>query len=369
MANITIMRTYAMVPDPTMVPDMFRICHTDTSVTVSDLYPKSIYHYLVIPRLPPTLKPEQMQDLRALLCLPREQARGILVRLREDALATVKLIEGEMMRQYGFTWPCHMGFHAIPTLEYVPVPLKHLKHLHLHVISSDFTGQYYKEKKHVNSFHPRLGFFLPIDEVIRWFDPDIAPTWFAMKAAIDKDEYMALLKTDPLCPHCDEQFRSVAKLTRHVNYVFRQKKEEHRKRQEESRTMLAVLEAAAAAERSAEESNGAGPSEAASGSNANAAGAEAPAAQDAPQNVAAASTETELASDASVGEPAVEVAEGSGVQSVEDAGAGASAPVEVGQKRKHSETQDDTPEVLDANALPDPSPAKRHQLDNTASSS
>ncbi|KAH9900970.1 hypothetical protein C8Q73DRAFT_225985 [Cubamyces lactineus] len=361
MANITIMRTYAMVPDPTMVPDCFRICHTDASVTVSDLYPKSIYHYLVIPRLPPTLKPEQMEDLRALLRLPREQARSILVRLREDALATVKLIEGEMMRQYGFTWPCHMGFHAIPTLE----------HLHLHVISSDFTGQYYKEKKHVNSFHPRLGFFLPIDEVIRWFDPDIAPTWFAMKAAIDKDEYMALLKTDPLCPHCDEQFRSAAKLRRHINLVFKQMKEEHSKRQEESRTMLAVLEAAAAAERSAGESSGAGPSEAASGSNAGAAGAE-PALEAAPEDAsngaATAPTHTEPAEVAG-GEPATATAGENGVQPTEDDVANASAPVEAGQKRKHNETRDDTAELDDVDAPHDPSPAKRRQLDDTAPSS
>ncbi|KAI0331094.1 hypothetical protein GY45DRAFT_662839 [Cubamyces sp. BRFM 1775] len=363
MANITIIRTYAMVPDPMTIPECFRICHTEHTVTISDLYPKSIYHYLVIPRLPLTLEPEQMQDLRALLCLPREQARSILVHIREDALASVKLIEAEMMRQYGFTWPCYMGFHAIPTLE----------HLHLHIVSSDFTGQYYKGKKHVNSFHPRLGFFLSIDEVIRWFDPDIAPTWFAMKAALDKDEYMPLLKQDPLCPHCDEQFRSVPKLQRHIGYMFRLKKEEHRKRQEESRTMLAVLEAAAAAELSAAGGEGSaeGSSEAtASGSNAGAEGADA-APQDASNGVAAASTDAESAGVAPVGERVAGIAEESNVQPIEDAGANAGATVEAGQKRKHSETQDDASEVLDVDALdlPDPSPAKRQQLGDTAPSS
>ena len=127
MEGLTLMRTYAMVPDPTMVPDVFRVCHTDFSVTVRDICPKSLYHYLVIPRLSPTLDADRLQDLRALLRLPREQARGILVRLREDALAAVKIIEGEMMREYGFTWPCHVGFHALPTPEYLPMHLKHLR--------------------------------------------------------------------------------------------------------------------------------------------------------------------------------------------------------------------------------------------------
>ena len=37
-----------------------------------------------------------------------------------------------------------------------------------------------KSKKHLNSFHPKLGFFLHLDEVLSWFGPDIEPTWFAM---------------------------------------------------------------------------------------------------------------------------------------------------------------------------------------------
>ncbi len=54
------------------------------------------------------------------------------------------------------------------------------RHLHLHIISDEFRGEYMKNKKHLNSFHPRLGFFLHIDEVLSWFEPDVAPTWFAM---------------------------------------------------------------------------------------------------------------------------------------------------------------------------------------------
>ena len=37
-----------------------------------------------------------------------------------------------------------------------------------------------RSKKHLNSFHPTLGFFIHLDEVLSWFGPDIEPTWFAM---------------------------------------------------------------------------------------------------------------------------------------------------------------------------------------------
>ena len=47
-------------------------------------------------------------------------------------------------------------------------------------MSMEFNGGYIKSKKHLNSFHPKHGFFLHIDEVLSWFEPDVAPTWFAM---------------------------------------------------------------------------------------------------------------------------------------------------------------------------------------------
>ena len=57
------------------------------------------------------------------------------------------------------------------------------RHIHLHIISDDFRGLNMKSKKHLNSFHPKLGFFLHLDEVLSWFEPDVEPTWFAMVRA------------------------------------------------------------------------------------------------------------------------------------------------------------------------------------------
>ena len=44
------------------------------------------------------------------------------------------------------------------------------RHLHLHIIASDIFSDRLKNKKHYNSFHPKRGFFLHLDDVLSWFD-------------------------------------------------------------------------------------------------------------------------------------------------------------------------------------------------------
>ena len=36
------------------------------------------------------------------------------------------LVEEEMVRRFGFKWGVQIGFHAVPSMEYVCVPMKHL---------------------------------------------------------------------------------------------------------------------------------------------------------------------------------------------------------------------------------------------------
>ena len=55
------------------------------------------------------------------------------------------------------------------------------RHLHLHVISADLLSETMVNKKHYNSFHPKLGFFLHIQEVLEWFDAE--PTFFSNKVS------------------------------------------------------------------------------------------------------------------------------------------------------------------------------------------
>jgi len=51
-----------------------------------------------------------------------------------------------------------------------------LSHLHLHVLSADLCSEKMKNKKHYNSFHPKHGFFLHMDDVLSWFDAE--PSYF-----------------------------------------------------------------------------------------------------------------------------------------------------------------------------------------------
>ncbi|KAI0647091.1 hypothetical protein C8Q79DRAFT_604310 [Trametes meyenii] len=214
-SDLTMFRTYALM-NPEDIPDSIKLFHTDTTFTLHDLYPKSLYHELVIPLIRPPLTVDGLRDLRSLLSLPREDAKAVLLNLRRDALVAKQLIQEDMRKTHSVAWDVQMGFHALPSVQYVVQPLRHLSHLHLHVMSTDFTGQFFKTKKHLNSFHPRLGFFLGIDEVLRWFDPDIEPTWFAMKSQIDRKEYEALLKRSLECPHCDAPFRSIGIVRKHL---------------------------------------------------------------------------------------------------------------------------------------------------------
>ncbi|KAI0780891.1 hypothetical protein BD413DRAFT_462632, partial [Trametes elegans] len=222
-SQLTILRTYALM-DPEEIPDSVKLWYSEDTVTIHDKYPKGLYHELVLPLIRPPLRAADLKDLRSLLLLPREQAKGVLLKLRRDALETKRLIEQEMVIQHTATWPVHIGVHALPSLE----------HLHVHVVSSDFLGEYFKRKKNLNSFHPKLGFFIHLDEIIRWFDADIEPTWFAMVSTIDKKEYEPLLRANTRCPLCDAPYTSSPRLRRHLEEHFEATKAaEHQRRVQE----------------------------------------------------------------------------------------------------------------------------------------
>ena len=127
MAHLTVLRSYAEMADPGTLPPEIRLCHTEDSLTISDKYPKSIFHFLLLPRIRPPYTAAGLRDLRSVLQLPREQARALLQAMRRDALAARALVEQEMLARHSFKWDIQMGFHAVPSLEYVPLQLKHLQ--------------------------------------------------------------------------------------------------------------------------------------------------------------------------------------------------------------------------------------------------
>lgn len=113
-----------------------------------------------------------------------------------------------------------------------------IRHLHLHVISTDFVSPPLKTKKHYNSFHPTLGFFLPLDSVIRSLQESHStntnihtstrtsrahsptPNAFDLVQYCKPDgprhEYEPLLKRGLRCCHCREEFGNIPALKRHL---------------------------------------------------------------------------------------------------------------------------------------------------------
>jgi len=71
-----------------------------------------------------------------------------------------------------------------------------------------------KNKKHYNSFHPKLGFFLDIDEVLGWFDAE--PSYFASVSKLLPTTFLPILKQDLSCWRCDSVMKNMPTLKAHL---------------------------------------------------------------------------------------------------------------------------------------------------------
>lgn len=128
----------------------------------------------------------------------------MLENMVEDAKAVREVIESEMVKKHGFKWQIWTGFHAVPSME----------HVHLHVISSDLYSPNLKNKKHYNSFHPKLGFFLHLDEVMSWFEAE--PSYFSRMSQLKPSQYEHLLKEPLCCWRCVKEFKNMPLLKAHL---------------------------------------------------------------------------------------------------------------------------------------------------------
>ncbi|KAF5365684.1 hypothetical protein D9758_003200 [Tetrapyrgos nigripes] len=192
---------------PTVSQDLRDLLKTERqTLTIYDAYPKSIFHFLLLPRVKPDsgLTVNDLESLKTLLAGDKTRAKKVIDALNEDARSLRKEIEEEMEKRYGFKWPIWTGFHGAPSMH----------HLHLHVLSADLCSPKMKNKKHYNSFHPKLGFFLHIEEVLSWFDSD--PSYFKTKAALKEKEYEALLKEDLNCWKCESDMKNIPALKTHL---------------------------------------------------------------------------------------------------------------------------------------------------------
>jgi aprataxin len=117
MSNLTVLRRIAQIPKPESLPASVLLTHTPTSLTIFDAFPKSIFHFLILPRVVPPHTESELADLRSLLKSDKERAKDLLLGLRDDANAVKKMIEDEMMSRYGFKWGVWIGFHAVPSMQ------------------------------------------------------------------------------------------------------------------------------------------------------------------------------------------------------------------------------------------------------------
>ncbi|KAI0079891.1 HIT-like protein [Panus rudis PR-1116 ss-1] len=210
MSNLTILRSYAQKANPSTLPPDVLFSHTSKTITIFDAYPKSIFHFLILPRANafPPLTVFDLANLRTLMKKDKDKVKEVLVELSEEAKKLRTEIEDEMQKRYGFKWKIWTGFHAVPSME----------HLHLHVLSADLCSVSMKHKKHYNSFHPKLGFFQDIDEVLSWFDAE--PSYYASVTKLEKSRYEALLKSDLSCFYCGEPMKNMPKLKEHLQFEW-----------------------------------------------------------------------------------------------------------------------------------------------------
>ncbi|KAF9651501.1 HIT-like protein [Thelephora ganbajun] len=232
MFDQTILQQYArkFESSPSSLPPTLLLTNTETTLTLFDKYPKAIYHFLVLPRILPgsVFTAKDLTNLHTLLAKGRRaEAKTLIEGLKKDTEIVKGMVEKEMVKKHGYKWDVWIGFHAVPSL----------MHLHLHVISSDLCSPSLKHKRHYNSFHPELGFFLHIDEVLSWFERDSA-SFDREVISLRQSLQEPLLKEDLECWRCRETFKTLPKLKEHLTRekgaeASRQKKK--RKRPEDGR--------------------------------------------------------------------------------------------------------------------------------------
>lgn len=126
------------------------------------------------------------------------------------------------------------------------------RHLHMHVISSDLCSPSLKNKRHYNSFHPKLGFFIHLDDVLSWFEDlpefpnssssqirrvsatnslsllSVSDDWETSRQvpSLLPDRYEPLLKKDLVCWKCGEGARNIPVLKSHLEKEWKEGKRE-----------------------------------------------------------------------------------------------------------------------------------------------
>ncbi|XP_062985124.1 aprataxin isoform X2 [Elgaria multicarinata webbii] len=151
----------------------------DKAVAIKDKYPKARYHWLVLP----------WQPISALSAVTQEH-----LELLEHLHAVGEMIIQQCPEKD--TLRFRLGYHAIPSLS----------HLHLHVISQDFDSEWFKTKRHWNSF--TTGYFFDSKDVIMMVKKK-------GRVTVDKNT-PELLKLPLKCHVCKQQQKTIPQLKEHL---------------------------------------------------------------------------------------------------------------------------------------------------------
>lgn len=121
MSNLTILRSYAQRSKPGSLPPSILFSYKEKTITIFDAFPKSMFHFLILPRTSAftPLSVFDLSSLRTLLRRDKTKAKEVIVALKEEAKNLRTSIEEEMIDRYGFKWDIWMGFHPVPSMEYV----------------------------------------------------------------------------------------------------------------------------------------------------------------------------------------------------------------------------------------------------------
>ena len=154
-------------------------------VVIKDAFPKSRYHFLVLPR----------EVIPGIDDLTREHLE-LLKHMKKIGENMVKDVSDKLgNKKVNF----RIGFHGVPSM----------KQLHMHVISQDFDSICLKTKRHWNSF--TSDFFLEADHVI---------TEIEEKGCLhpDKEKFEALLKLPLKCHLCGKMPKNMPDLKSHLDH-------------------------------------------------------------------------------------------------------------------------------------------------------
>lgn len=119
--NLFALREFAKTKNPTAsLPPSVLLLETRQCIAVFDAYPKAMYHFLVMPKIPfavsngRRLTEADLDSLSSVLRVP--EYGEVFSALKDAAAEVVDMVRDEMMKSHGFEWQINIGFHSIPSM-------------------------------------------------------------------------------------------------------------------------------------------------------------------------------------------------------------------------------------------------------------